>query len=292
MPSPGYQITIITPTFNASGLIDQCLQSVQKQTCRNFEHLIIDGMSTDDTVRLVESAMLKYDNIRLVSEKDKGIYDAMNKGISLSQSDWIYFLGADDSLYQADTFESVKGVLSASRADIIYGNVYFQGLGRVYDHAFSVEKILKRNLCHQSIFYRRTVFGKMGLFDLNFPTEADYAFNLGCWLSGRVRHQYMPVIVANYAGSGMSSARRDSNFVNAFPSLTINALLSGNKPTPLKIHFLSSIYRKIIQRKEYHLKDLWVHLFVTRQFFYRVSALIWMIVSLPFYFLGQLKKSA
>jgi glycosyltransferase involved in cell wall biosynthesis len=283
MSSPEVQLTIITPTYNAQEHILQCMESVSRQSFRNYEHLIIDGNSVDQTVQLIKERIGVNPNIRLISEDDHGIYDAMNKGILLATSKWLYFLGADDTLKEIDTLRNMMGYLGGGYADIIYGNVFFQNLQRIYDHEFTVEKLLKRNLCHQAVFYHRSVFMKLGFYDLRYKTQADYVFNLKCWLSGKVSLLYVPELIANFADGGKSANVIDPEFVHDFPEISIKSLLTGNKSTISKIHHLSAIYRKIILRKEYHAQDLWSKLFVSKQFWIRSIAFLWMIVSSPFY---------
>ena len=287
MSPPEVLLTIITPTLNAQDHIRQCLESVSRQSFRHYEHLILDGSSTDQTIHLVKEYQQSDNRVILIIEKDEGIYDAMNKGIMVAKSKWLYFLGADDSLKDADILDNMIGYLRGGYADIIYGNVFFQNLKRIYDHEFPVNKILKRNICHQSIFYHRSVFMRLGFYDLKYKTQSDYAFNLRCWLSGRVSHLYVPELIANFADGGKSSSIIDPAFIRDFPTITINALLGGNKPMVSKIHHLSSIFRKIILRKEYRLHELWKNLFVYRQFFIRCLAFFWMVVSSPFYFLNR-----
>lgn len=283
MSSPEVQVTIITPTYNAQDHILQCIESVRRQSLRNYEHLIIDGNSTDQTVQLIKERLGADSNIRLISENDHGIYDAMNKGILLAKSKWLYFLGADDSLKDIDTLRNMMGYLGGGYADIVYGNVFFQNLQRIYDHEFSIEKLLKRNICHQAVFYHRSVFMKLGFYDLRYKTQSDYAFNLKCWLSGKVSLLYVPELIANFADGGKSSGAIDPEFVRDFPSISMNSLLAGNKSTISKIHHLSAIYRKIILRKDYRDHDLWNNLFVSKKFLIRSIAFLWMIVSSPFY---------
>jgi glycosyltransferase involved in cell wall biosynthesis len=287
MSAPDLKLTIITPTYNAREHIRQCMASVRMQSFRDYEHLIVDGHSTDQTIELVKDYSRGDERIRFISEKDNGIYDAMNKGINLAKSKWLYFLGADDSLKDPDTLKNIVGYLSREYADIVYGNVFFQNLQKVYDHEFSAEKLLKRNICHQAIFYHRSVFMKLGFYDLHYKTQADYAFNLKCWLSGKVSQLYVPELIANFADGGKSSESLDPEFVKDFPSISVRALLDGNKSILIKIHLLASIYRKIILRKEYLNSELLKNLFVSRQFVTRCCAFIWMIVSSPFYFLEK-----
>ena len=92
------KISIITPTYNAARVIAACLESVAQQGYPHLEHWIIDGLSKDNTLSIVQDYAQRYPHIKYISEKDQGIYDAMNKGIDLAAGDFLLFLGADDVL--------------------------------------------------------------------------------------------------------------------------------------------------------------------------------------------------
>src|SRR5690349_12619231 len=120
-------ITIITPTFNASFCIDRCIQSVINQTYINVEHLIMDGQSTDNTMAIVQQYQENYpQRIRLISEHDNGIYDAMNKGVQQAKGRWLLFLGADDFLYNRNILKKISTILLNTKNDIVYGNVWME----------------------------------------------------------------------------------------------------------------------------------------------------------------------
>src|SRR5258708_1387752 len=106
MDSPFF--SIIIPTHNSAKKLSPCLESIISQSFQNFEIIIVDGASSDDTFSVVNHYREANSNIRWFSEKDRGIYDAMNKGTSVAQGEWIYFLGSDDRLYENDTLRKVS----------------------------------------------------------------------------------------------------------------------------------------------------------------------------------------
>src|SRR5215210_1048616 len=117
-------ISIILPSFNAGNYIENALTSIHMQTYSNFEVLVIDKCSVDRTVEVATRFRDIDSRFKIVSEQDNGIYDAMNKGIALSSGDWLYFLGADDSLYTAETLQQVaQAIVDNSEIEIFYGNV-------------------------------------------------------------------------------------------------------------------------------------------------------------------------
>jgi glycosyltransferase involved in cell wall biosynthesis len=284
-------ITIITPTYNAGKFISKCIESVQRQTFKNFEHLIMDGESVDDTVKQVLQFKQRYDTIRLEIEKDKGVYDAMNKGILVAKANWLYFLGADDYLYDNNVLKNISEQLLKTDSQIVYGDVFFQNLQRLYDKDFDIEKILTHNICHQAVFYHADVFKMFGHYDLAYKSESDYDLNLRCWLSGRVNHLYVPLTIAYYADGGISSTQKDEQLIKDYPVKTIDTVLAGRWNLFMKIHFLSNIYRKIFLRKVYSSGILFSQLFKKDFFLYRFLAFLWMCLSLPYHFLKNPNKT-
>jgi glycosyltransferase involved in cell wall biosynthesis len=204
-------ISIIIPTYNSGKTIERCLESIKKQNTRNFEVLILDGVSKDNTLELVRRFEI-YIPIRLSSEPDKGIYDAMNKGIRLAKGKWVYFLGSDDELYSSDTLVKVAEHLQPDM-EVVYGNVFSPRFGGVYDGSFDKKKIFNQNICHQSIFFNKDVFKKTGLFDLKYKIWADHDHNFKWFLPGNIKHRFVDIIVANYADGGASSQSPDRAFM-------------------------------------------------------------------------------
>lgn len=180
-------ISIITVCYNAEGTIRQTIESVLSQSHNEYEYLIIDGKSSDSTVKIAENyiAAFKLNGIpyRIVSEKDNGIYNAMNKGTSLSSGEWLLFLNAGDELYKHDTIAQLHKGIEGS-ADVIYGKV-------IYRYHNLVKLIENRKLsdirtgmvfCHQSTIIRRTVMEKYG-YDERYQIAADYNFFIQCYLN-------------------------------------------------------------------------------------------------------------
>ena len=149
------KISIIIPTYNASKTLSVALESILEQSFNDYEILIIDGLSTDHTVELAKG--YQDERIKIISEKDSGIYDAMNKGIRLAKGEWLYFLGSDDRLFDKDVLKKVSQWFGQDY-DVLYGNVVFSISQRVYDGRFSAQKLIARNICHQAIFTKKKRF--------------------------------------------------------------------------------------------------------------------------------------
>lgn len=208
--------SIIIPTFNAAKTLDACLKSVLNQTFTNFEVLIMDGVSNDGTLTIANS--FKDVRTRIYSESDKGIYDAMNKGIELAKGTWLYFLGSDDELFDADVLENISIELINSSNKIVYGNVMITGdsdwakNGEVYDGKFDREKLFRKNICHQGIFYQKNIFKIVGKFNVRYKALADWEHNLKWFGNSKINHFYTNQIIAKFTVGGFSSTYNDSLF--------------------------------------------------------------------------------
>jgi glycosyltransferase involved in cell wall biosynthesis len=207
------KITIVTPVYNAVNDIEACILSVAAQSYTDIEHLIVDGASIDGTLEIVKRYAGKYSHIKLISEQDDGIYDAMNKGIDQASGEWIYFLGCDDVFYDEKVLEDVFSQDAVDSYDLVYGNVLWGDTGEIYDGKFSLLKLMEKNLCHQSVFYRNTLFEKLGKFDTGYKSWADYIFNIKCFNRNEVRLKYVDKVIAKYGINGFSSITPDQLFL-------------------------------------------------------------------------------
>jgi glycosyltransferase involved in cell wall biosynthesis len=206
------KFSIIIPTFNAARSIDLALSSITQQRFSDFEVLVMDGESTDETLKIVDEHASRFSQIKIYSEKDKGIYDAMNKGVLKSQGEWLFFLGSDDSLIDEYVLQQVAEFLDTNELDVVYGNVHHGKLNAIYDGAFDEKKISFRNICHQSIFYRRAVFDNVGLFDISFKVLADWDHNFRWFFSDHIKNAHLDMTIARYADGGYSTVVRDERF--------------------------------------------------------------------------------
>lgn len=200
--------SVIIPTYNSATVIRRCLDSIVSQTCQDYEVLVMDGNSSDETVDLVRT----YDSekIKLFSEPDKGVYDAMNKGIEKSKGEWLYFLGSDDYLFDNQVLEKLGESLDAS-FHVVYGEVE-SCLPEIYRGEWSLEKMIK-NRCHQAIFYNRRFFEDGLRYNLRYKVLADYDINLRWFLmTNKYKHKYVPIVIAYFSMGGISSKYGDEVF--------------------------------------------------------------------------------
>ena len=209
--------SIIVPTYNSANTIAKAIYSVLMQRDVSLEILIIDSLSSDDTIPILKS--FDDDRIKIISEKDNGIYDAMNKGIKHAAGKWLYFLGSDDELYNEFVLPKILQFSRESQAEFVYGNVLIKGHvlwaknKQVYDGIFDIKKLLTKNICHQSIFYKTSLIKIHHIqFNNQYPVCADWDFNLKCWSINKF--SYTDSIIAIFNGGGSSSNFTNDNFSN------------------------------------------------------------------------------
>lgn len=206
------QFTIVTSTYNAGEALATTARSLQSQTCRDFEWLVMDGASTDGTVAIARSfgELVTV----LVSEGDTGIYNAWNKALPLVRGEWVLFLGAGDTLYASDTLEKVGAILEGFGPDITtaYGIVTVADTAAGID--LRVRDLAWRGLrgpwgggrpllpCHQGVFQRASVFHGFR-FDERCRISADNEILLRELVRGRGAK--LELMVARFEGTGISS---------------------------------------------------------------------------------------
>jgi glycosyltransferase involved in cell wall biosynthesis len=222
------KISIITVVFNAAEMLEETIKSVLAQMYDNWEFIIVDGGSTDGTIDILKRYQLP--KILWKSEPDKGIYDAMNKGIIRASGEWIYFLGADDTFIDSNVLEKIF-LNKSYEADFIYGNVFDKRLKRNYDGEFDQNKLLQKNICHQGIFFNKSLFITIGNYNTNYRLLSDWDFNLRCFSNAKVKKEYLDVVVANYSEGGASAENNDILFFREvlFPQRLQNIKKRGLK---------------------------------------------------------------
>jgi len=212
MATPTPILTIIIPTFRAEKTLKASLDSVLPQDLPGWELLIMDGGSDDGTLGLAQAYAGRDPRIRLFSGPDKGVYDAMNKGIREARGEWLYFLGSDDRLQDEKVLSAILSLPDRDEYDLLYGNVVGDSYNGIYDGEFGYEKLLSRNVSHQAIFYRKEVFRRLGDYDLRYKAYADWEFNIRCFSDARVRIRYVDRVIARFGPGGISS-RHDVPFL-------------------------------------------------------------------------------
>ncbi|MBN2068149.1 MAG: glycosyltransferase [Opitutales bacterium] len=211
-------ISIVIPTYKCVSNIGMCVQSIYNQEFSNetsVEILVIDGGSDDGTLDVLKK-FKKNDgvvDITVISEPDKGVYDAMNKGVRLARGKWILFLGGDDRL-MPNVFRFLKLHLIDDN-HLYYGNCYHPKSARLYAGPFSRLKLCRMNICHQAILYPKYIFDKYQ-YNLQYKTLADYELNIRLFGESDLIKEYIPVLVAYYEEYylGLSGLEYDHIFWN------------------------------------------------------------------------------
>jgi glycosyltransferase involved in cell wall biosynthesis len=262
------KISIIIPTFNSENTVSCCLDSIHSQEFTDYEVLIIDGGSCDKTLSIVQN----YKNIRfkIHSEPDKGIYDAMNKGIKLAIGDWIYFLGSDDYLVDSKVLKSVSALFTLNY-DIIYGDTIWGSEKKGGE--FNKYSLIRSNITHQAIFYKKTIFDKLGDYNLTYKIWADYEFNIKCFGDDSIITKYVEIEIANYGINGYSSNfPLDINFCKDSMKIFKNNLKISTKSNEYG-EALEFFARNEIRNKFYlfGLLHLWNSVLVTKNFKNNIS---------------------
>jgi len=200
------KISIITVCLNCEGLIERTIKSVIDQTHANIQYVVIDGGSTDNTLNIIRKYEDKIDV--MLSGKDKGIYDAMNKGLEYATGDLIYFLNAGDYLCDNDVLRNIIEEFNAnSGSDILYGDyIYYDDNGeqRCSGYRAGIPDLLRRGYCHQTIFAKKSVFAKCGNFNTDYKIYADFDWLLRALGKFEQKMSYIGIAIAYYLKGGES----------------------------------------------------------------------------------------
>ncbi len=196
-------VSVVTVCFNAARDLERTIGSVERQTARDVEFVVIDGGSTDTTKEVIERHR---DNIdRFVSEPDGGIYDAMNKGVRLATGRFVIFMNAGDTFAADDVIERVIASGAFDRADVVYGDVV---KGNVVKKASAPANCHRMFFCHQSCFGLRERLLETP-FDTSHPMSADFKWVKSMIKQGR-RFERLDFPVAVFDTNGVSNRRRSA----------------------------------------------------------------------------------
>lgn len=198
-------ISIISVALNCRDDVRATIESLMAQTFHNYEYVVIDGQSTDGTLEIVREYETDHDNITVISELDKGIYDAMNKGVRNSAGKYVYFLNMGDCFQDESVLQEVSNYLSTGD-DIYYGDVMKAGVLEQAPRKVSMGRLVYREkmICHQSIFASRSLCLE-NPFDIQFKICADRAWLIASLKKGASCIYMAGLTVADYDVSGQSA---------------------------------------------------------------------------------------
>jgi glycosyltransferase involved in cell wall biosynthesis len=192
--------------------------------------------------------------LRLRSEPDNGLYDAMNKGIEMSSGKYVIFLGAGDRL-RDNVLEQIRNEMPETGLNFVYGDVFLVKEGKRYGWEFHERDLIKeKNICHQAIFYERRIFDLLGRYETKYKTHADFAFNIKCFGALSVTRKYINRVITDYEGGGLSEGepdlafKRDLNWL-VFSRLGIKAWLKYVFAPRVAASFQYRIVRPLSSRR-------------------------------------------
>ena len=209
------KITIVTASFNSEKTIRQTIESVVYQTYLNIEYIVIDGGSTDGTVDIIKEYK---DKIAFwISEPDKGVYDAFNKGVQHASGEYVQFLGSDDCLYEKSTIEKVVHELSNGEIDILSAGVWVVDDNTKQEFFVDGTKAENENydytmIPHQGMFARRDLLLRYP-FDTSYCIAADYLFFLTCYFETENNIKYIKLPAAFYSLGGISADTANQRYL-------------------------------------------------------------------------------
>lgn len=207
------KVSIITAVYNSEKTIDTCMQSVLNQTYPDIEYIIVDGGSNSETLSKLNAAAEKYPNIKLSSEPDKGIYDALNKGVVKATGDIVGFVHSDDFLADTTIIASIVEAFKTQSVDGVYGDLHYVALENTdkvirnwISQPFSY-KLLKSGWmpAHPTLYLKKSVYDAYGMFDLNFKIAADYDFILRIFKQTDLNFSYLPKTIVKMRVGGASN---------------------------------------------------------------------------------------
>ena len=206
------KISVITVCYNSAGTIKDTLESMASQRHKDFEHLIIDGGSKDRTLEIIRT--WKGHPVRLISESDEGIYDAMNKGVRLATGEVVAFLNADDFYKDANVLGRVAQVMQAERLDALYGDVEFFRPGQqdTVARRYNSGRFTAGRLgwgwmpAHPALFVRRALFERYGAFRTDYRIAGDFEFIARVFRHPELRHRHLPESLVRMQLGGVSTS--------------------------------------------------------------------------------------
>lgn len=241
-------ISVITVAFNAEKLIGKTLESIKNQSFSDFEYLVIDGASKDDTLKIINKAEIP--STRILSEPDRGLYDAMNKGLRLAEGSYVLFLNAGDAFHDSDSLARYAAEAKKNR-DIIYGDtdIISPDGSRIGGRHLSAPDVLTHKsfakgmlICHQAFMVKKDLAPE---YDLKYRFSADYDWCVKCIKKSDPNNCInLNAVVIDYLSDGLTDKNKWKSLRERFRSMSVHY---GFLPT--SIRHLSFIFRALKRGK-------------------------------------------
>lgn len=220
-------ISVITITFNAAETLPITMKSIREQSFQNFEHLVIDGASTDDTIMIARR--MGKPGLRIVSEPDDGLYDAMNKGVRMARGYYLLFLNSGDRFHTTDTLQAYAGAIMDSSPDIIYGDTDIVNLEgeRIGPRHLSAPEILTEDcfskgmlICHQAFMVRKDI---APLYDTDYKFSADYDWCIRSIKASRAGSRVnLKRVTIDYLEDGLTDRNKKASLMERFKIMAVH----------------------------------------------------------------------
>lgn len=240
------KISIITVCYNSATTIEKTILSVAEQSYKNIEYIIVDGKSKDNTLEIIE----KYENkiTKWISESDKGLYDAMNKGLEMATGDLIGILNSDDVFKNELVIEEIANFHKSNNLDASLGNIVQHKengqIIRLYSSKYWKPEKLRIGFMppHPSIFFRKELFAKFGNYDLGFKIGADYELITRFFLKNNISWKYSGITTTAMLVGGLSSSGSVSySLITKEIQKALNMNHIRHSPLKIKMRFLWKI---------------------------------------------------
>ena len=206
------KISIITATYNSAKTVRDTIESILKQTHTDFEHIIVDGLSKDNTLEIVKSYEKEYNGrLKIISEKDSGLYDAMNKGVKLATGDIIGILNSDDVYADETVLERINKTFEDTNCDASYGNLIYMDEETMQKPVrFWKEKPNGKlekgwQIAHSTLYLKKEAYQKLGGYNLKYRIAADYDFVIRLMLDKDLKKEYIDYYLVHMRSGGTST---------------------------------------------------------------------------------------
>ncbi len=208
------KISIVTATYNSAKTLCDTIKSVLGQTYSNIEYIVVDGASTDDTLSIIKRYEPLFNGrMKWISEKDNGIYDAMNKGIKMATGDVVGTLNSDDFFTSDHVIESIAGAFCDSSIDAVYGDIHFirDGAPAKCVRYYSSKPFHPRWLrfgfmpAHPSFYCRKSIYQKAGFYKVDYKIGSDYEMMVRLFLVHHIKASYLPIDFVTMRTGGAST---------------------------------------------------------------------------------------
>ena len=237
--------SVITVSFNSENTIEETINSVLSQKDINYEYIIIDGNSTDKTNSIINKYSKNIDKI--VSEKDKGIYDAMNKGIALSRGKYISILNSDDCFINNHVLYDILNAFSKEKVDCVFGNIYYFNKN-IITRYWKVSPFIKGSFLkgwhppHPALIVKKSIYNKIGFYNTKYKIVADYDFMLRAFEINEISSYHIDNYLIAMREGGVST----KNFCSRL--LTLYELKAVLKNNSIRVNYMKFYIYRIIPK--------------------------------------------